>query len=317
MNKFFDNFFHSVSDLEQTLAIESSEEYGNVFVLGLPRSGTTLVTQLIYNETSSGSVNNLMARFWGAPLVGAYLSKLTVIKSNSEYMESVYGQTERIDEPHEFSRFWQEMMGWTFVDSGELIRSGGVQWEKLYEKIINLNRIFDAPFVWKPLELITDDLPLLANSFEKSIFVFIDREAEEVGRSIMSARNAQSNPDEFWGSIPRNVCFQELIDQDKVSQVADQIHFLRSHYLEAVDHIPKNRLLITRYADLCSNPRGFLSNLVDLSNKLDGKVAITSSVSSLGYSRSKKVDQSPALIEKLQKNGDIGYLFKTQKVGDA
>jgi hypothetical protein len=47
-----------------------------VFVLGVPRSGTTLTSQLLAYCLDAGYVNNAAARFWLAPVHGIRLARL-------------------------------------------------------------------------------------------------------------------------------------------------------------------------------------------------------------------------------------------------
>ena len=81
MKNFQKKFFARLADLENELTLNAKEEYCNIFILGLPRSGTTLLSQIIYAGTNCLCVNNLMARFTDAPLVGAMVSKLSITKS--------------------------------------------------------------------------------------------------------------------------------------------------------------------------------------------------------------------------------------------
>ena len=76
-----------------------------IFVLGLPRSGTTLLTQLLIAGLNVGYIDNLVARFWLAPIHGIRLSRAVLEKKQFSFT-SDYGKTPSIDGPHEFSYFW-------------------------------------------------------------------------------------------------------------------------------------------------------------------------------------------------------------------
>ena len=103
--KFLQKFSLSLDTLESELESGEDEVYSNIFVMGLPRSGSTLLTQILYNNTDLYCTNNLIARFWDTPLVGTQLSKLTIPKVALSEYETFYGRTFVIDQPHEFSRF--------------------------------------------------------------------------------------------------------------------------------------------------------------------------------------------------------------------
>ena len=314
MNKFFESFFDSISKLEDELTTIEEESYANIFILGLPRSGTTLLSQLIYRGTNSLCPNNLMARFWKSPLVGAYISKLTTKNYHEENMESLMGQTKGLDEPHEFSWFWQDMMNWSISENGELQKSGNVDWDRLRLKILSLNKILDAPIVWKPLELITDDLNMLSKVFSKSIFIFIDRESEEIANSIGLIRSSHDDSRKFWGSIPRNISYEELINKDIYSQVVDQVFYLRKHYENVLNEIPKERLMIIRYKEICLSPDKFLEKLVNLSVLNNSKLEKVLNFSKLRSFDNKITNINEVILNKIKEKGIQGYLFKSSEV---
>lgn len=298
MNNFLEDFFENNAILEDSLSLKTNEEFSNVFILGLPRSGTTMLSQFIFKNTNCKCINNFIARFWGTPLVGAYISKLTIKKIIGDNIESFFGQTKGLNEPHEFSKFWHKMMGWSFSTEGELIKKKPVLWNQIYEKITNLNRILESPMVWKPLELITDDIEKFTEVFKKSLFIFIDRDVNEIAISILSARNKQNNPEKFWGSIPRNINFKRLIKKNKIDQIIDQIIFLRKHYSEIIQKIPRKRLLLTSYEELCSNPNYLLGELESLSKDINGKIKI---LSSSAVFKKKSYEPFPEGIELIKK----------------
>ena len=71
-----------LDDLNQRLAaahdqelVERPELFPTLHVVGPPRSGTTLLMQLLAAHLEVGYINNLIAAFWRAPLYGIRLSK--------------------------------------------------------------------------------------------------------------------------------------------------------------------------------------------------------------------------------------------------
>ena len=41
------------------------------FIVGLPRSGSTLLQQILISRYSVGYVSNIVGKFWGNPMVGS------------------------------------------------------------------------------------------------------------------------------------------------------------------------------------------------------------------------------------------------------
>ena len=60
---------------QDEILLDLQEKFATIHILGAPRSGTTLVSQLIPSELPIGYINNLIAAFWKAPIYGVELSK--------------------------------------------------------------------------------------------------------------------------------------------------------------------------------------------------------------------------------------------------
>ena len=91
---FLEKLNEDISELEKELCISSLREtYPNLFILGLPRSGTTFLNQLLFSCLDIVCTNNFMARFPNAPLVGGYLSKIVLGYYKPKRFNSIYGKT--------------------------------------------------------------------------------------------------------------------------------------------------------------------------------------------------------------------------------
>ena len=78
------------------------------FILGPPRTGTTLISQLLADRGGFAYVSNFLARFWLAPYVGSRLEQevgVREVRPRSTY-RSRSGATRGPAEPHEFTFFW-------------------------------------------------------------------------------------------------------------------------------------------------------------------------------------------------------------------
>lgn len=77
-----------------------------LLVVGPPRAGTTVVSQLLTATLDVGYINNFVARFWMAPALGAMLWRQTRADALPS-LRSVRGSTEQIGDPNEFNYFWK------------------------------------------------------------------------------------------------------------------------------------------------------------------------------------------------------------------
>ena len=78
-----------------------------VFIVGVPRSGTTLLYQLMSTHLDVGYVSNAMARWWMVPVAAARFRSPLNQRPESLTLASDLGRSEGPDGPHEFGWFWQ------------------------------------------------------------------------------------------------------------------------------------------------------------------------------------------------------------------
>ena len=110
---FLERLNDALAPMQESMYKELPDRYPTVQVIGVPRSGSTLLVQAISSALDIGYIDNLIAAFWKAPLCGIALSrKLLPAKHNSSF-ESTFGRTADISEPHEFGYFWFSLLGYT------------------------------------------------------------------------------------------------------------------------------------------------------------------------------------------------------------
>ena len=128
---------------------ELPEIYPTLHIVGAPRSGTTLLTQLVTSHLNVGYINNLIAAFWRAPVYGIRLSKkLLPIGWQSSY-KSDFGRTKGIGEPHEFGYFWSSMLGYQEMLQQEASFANEIDWKRLRLVLLNMASAFGCPVVFK------------------------------------------------------------------------------------------------------------------------------------------------------------------------
>jgi len=276
----------SLAPLNTELSSNYSDRFLNIFVLGLPRSGTTLLTQLVYSCLNVECTNNLMAKFWNAPLVAARLSKLLLTKGASNYSSDM-GTTELLTDPHEFSWFWQSRLkhGELGDSISEIQRSISKNMlEKLISELNGVNTILESSVIHKPLELLIPFIDLIQESVNNSLFIYISRPKLEIASSLLFAREQRygviSKP---WGSLPFGVSEDEFAKYPVVDQVAYQIKYLEIQYEEAMNCLTDFNLLKITYDELCSNPKSVLE-------------AIVTHPSSLKYGLERITEEVPDLV---------------------
>jgi len=228
-----------------------------IFVFGLPRSGTTLLAQLIGYYTNASYINNIMARFWLSPLHGIAMSRSILGEIESTTLKSDYATTPDIVGLHEFGYFWRHHLNIEHPE--DQWHSTPVDWTELISTLVDIQRTFDTPVVMKNLF----GVPWYSELKEKLgdvIFVRIERDPLDVAISILDARRKFYRDDRNWWSIAPPE-YPQLKDLDTYEQIAGQIYYLNKHYDRISEEVGTINI---PYYDLCWQTNSIINYITDL-----------------------------------------------------
>lgn len=252
---------------EQLLANPATlgQDHTLIFVMGPLRSGTTLFTQWLANSGAVAYPTNLLARFYGAPVIGAQIQLLLtdprfnfrneILDFNSSIsFESENGKTRGALAPNEFWYFWRRFLPFEKLDwlpDDDLFRV--VDREKLVTELTTLTRVFGKPFALKGM-ILNYNIPFLDAIFKKALFVQVKRDPVTNVASILEARKRQLGSENEWYSfkIPE---YLQLKDLDPVTQSAGQLHYINKAVTQGMSKVDDSRKLVVQYEDFCQNPR--------------------------------------------------------------
>lgn len=241
----------------------------HIWVLGLPRSGTTLAMQLLAEHLKIGYVDNYMARFWSAPYIGAELSNILLkTASNPEYKSS-YGTTSGVHGPHEFSYFWRSLLRVDDFDSIHFSKkSDKIDWARVKQLIdaIALRRPTPMGYkAWFPAYF----PKRIQDAFPNSMWVLIERPVEEVALSLVKGRERYFGTREKWLSM-HTEGYEAMLEEPYWRQIGWQIYHLRKLFFDRVpEAVPQERILWTSYNELCDAPLSFLNRIREKAESLN------------------------------------------------
>lgn len=202
-----------------------------VFIVGAPRSGTTLLSQLIARSLQVAWVNNFVARYWMAPIVGMRRYRARCAGRRPEIpLESWLGGTEGSASPHEFGWFWQHFA--PFGDSDELTPSelAAIDWDPLVRELYGMAGFARRPLVQKSITQVDYQIGFLARRLPNVRFVHIRRDPLYVVQSILEARAARYGSEREWWSLrPRE--WRRWTSLEPIEQVCRQV----MHARDAID----------------------------------------------------------------------------------
>ena len=250
------------------------ELYPTLHIIGAPRSGTTLLSQLVSAHLNIGYINNLIAAFWKAPVFGIRLSKrLTPVSPPASYL-SDFGRTQGIHEPHEFGYFWRILLGYTEMLQQDNSFEEAINWERLKLILINMTHAFGHPIVFKSF-LLGWHVEKVQKILPRTCFVRIRRNPVHNAMSLIYLREKFLGSVEKWASM-KPVEFNWLKHEPYWKQVAGQVYYIERSITEQIQRVSGHNVLEVAYEELCSNPLSILQQIRDLLSNNGGQVEFLS-----------------------------------------
>jgi hypothetical protein len=235
-----------------------SPEKPVLFIIGVPRSGTTLLAQLLIGRYYLGYIDNLIAKFWEAPVIGSCLAlSLRGDRKRPHFqLASQFGFTAEYEGHHEFGYFWQRYF--PFQEHHELEPDvlDKVDAFSLRREIAGMEAAWQAPMLFKNAAALPLQTAFLARALPTSVFLYIKRDVEAVAASLIKGRKSYSGAAQQWFSIKPRM-YSRLQQLPVFEQIAGQIHYTQAGIEQQLAQVPAERQLSIDYHDLCTDPAAF------------------------------------------------------------
>ena len=236
--------------------------HATYYVIGVPRSGTTLANQLLAHVLGVGYVNHLIASMWQAPVMGVHLSQKLLPDAEEIQFQSKFGSTNRITEPHEFGYFWSERLGYQNLMQPSPSEIENVNWTELRKVIQNMSYASGKPFLFKPLMLVWY-LDELIKHCPESRFLWIDRDPLQVALSLLHMREEMTGSQTNWLSLKPSD-YNSLKQCTPYEQVAGQIAHIHSALEHAWQKHRDRHIARVSYEDFCTAPQAAVDKFLTL-----------------------------------------------------
>jgi len=247
-----------VSRFEEICFGEGAPAFPPLFIVGLPRAGTTLVYQAICHALQVSFVPELNAYLPVAPALTSWAAQI----AGSDYKSSFtshYGSSPGLTSPSEglIWNLWFEKNR-HYDDTSDL--APGIA-RAIRGTVGRIERIGRGLFVSKNLRN-DNRVRCLAHLFPHALFLVVVRRPSDVATSLMVGRSAMAGSIDSWFSIrPRN--YPALRDEPPAVQVAGQIAGLLRDLEDDIEAVGDSRFALVAYEDFCSRPGRFLDELID------------------------------------------------------
>jgi len=233
-----------------------------IFIIGAPRTGSTILYQTLTNLYDVLYVDNLVCRFHKNLFFGFWLSnKLFGARPHNNY-EADHGSTKGLHAPSECGKFWYKWLPTDhhFIDYNEITEEMVRQIQKEISAIINY---FNKPIVFGNNNAGLR-IRLLTKCFPSAKFIFINREPLSVAISLLNAREKFFNDCRKWWSIlPPN--FNDLLYLPPHEQVIHQHYYINKQMLNDL-FLFSNCYALTDYKYICSDYKKALRENLEVIN---------------------------------------------------
>ncbi|HEY0712463.1 MAG TPA: sulfotransferase, partial [Polyangia bacterium] len=229
-----------------------------VFIVCVPRSGGTVLYQLLARFLDVAYINNRMARFWAAPVVGAWLYGRQ--RRESIEFRSSYGRSGGAAGPHEFAWFWHHHG--PFDESDELSEAelASIDGPKLREALQGLAGFAGRPLVIKSIDYVNHQIAWLKRLLPTAKFVWIERDPARVLPSIVRARQTENrDPGAWWSTRPRD--FRQWRQLPVAEQARRQIEHVREAIARGLAEVPPSDWLRITHEDLVAAPAATIARV--------------------------------------------------------
>jgi len=238
-----------------------------IFIIGAPRSGTTLLSQLISNTFDISYINNVAARFFLAPLHGIRFSKSLIGESKNSDFNSNYARTNNLSDIHEFGYFWRYWLKKNSFDDITYAKSkeNEIEWLKVRDILSTIQFETNKPFVFKNIYG-SYHMKKFTEILDKVIFVYIERDNLDTAVSILNARKKYNKDLNVWWSY-QPLEYNKLKDKDYWTQIAGQVYYLKKYYLKELEELEEKNKFHVTYQQLCESPKSVIDGIMNISEK--------------------------------------------------
>ena len=246
----FESFLDALNDAAtQIPAPVTADAPPSAQITGLPRSGTTILLQLLARTGRVGYPSNVMAFFHRAPWVGARLQAQLALAGPTLSMSSLGGRTREPLDPHEFGYFWRRVCGHS---SNSLERDlEPPPYSDVQAELDAVAAVFEAPVVYKNFLALAHTDEMRAG-LDRMRFLVVERNLVDVAASLLSLRaQIGAGPDDAIGvqTGSRGISPGTLVDR-VARQVVDLDRRQRACGFSGADDT-----LVVSYDALSANPR--------------------------------------------------------------
>lgn len=232
-----------------------------LFIVGLPRSGTTLAYQTIAYQFQVAYFTSIMDYFYGIPNLQFRLYK-PFLKQPRPVFYSNYGRVKGLFAPAETGSIWSRWFPWD-DSSSHYVRPD--QYGEASDNYLDLKRNLNsvAAITKKPVSIkcvyLSMAINILAQLFSEARFIHVHRDMLMTIQSLFIGRQRQQDPTHWWSVKPP--CFEQIQKQPLWQQAVEQAFFTKKIIIDQMSKVAPSRVFDVQYETLCQEPQKIMTQL--------------------------------------------------------
>ena len=264
-----------ILDICMAPPFEQDFKYPPIFIIGAPRSGSTLLCQVLTDAFDVAYLCNYHCDFFGMPAVAERLKKPLKKRKKSDY-SSKYGKVEGIASPAECGEWWYRF----FPRDPAYVTLNTVNRKKMQyfrRSLLALTSSTSKPVLLKNLYA-SIRLGAISKIVPEALYIVITRNEFYNACSILEGRMQALGCYDTWWSVPPSDV-KKLKKLPPEEQAVQQIRGIQRDINTAIQDgsIDKKNILQIKYETFCTDVHGSMKNIesffsnhnVQISRKFD------------------------------------------------
>lgn len=228
-----------------------------IFIIGAPRSGSTLLYQSLVEYFDIGFLSNLHCRFFGAPSVVERLLKPAKWNRNPTF-HSEHGRVEGLFSPSECGEYWYRF----FRRKPQYVSGNDISQQKIENIRSSVKALVSSvnkPVLFKNMNCALRLIPLY-KAVPEALFIVTDRDLVDNAISLLNVRRkVYGTYDKWWSMEPPEI--DEFIKMPFYKQVVEQVRSINELIDANSQKIGEDRFVYVKYEEFCKDVYGAMGDI--------------------------------------------------------
>ena len=229
-----------------------------IFILGIPRSGSTITYQILNRGTKSFYISNLWNLLYSIPYLGGKFVKKNYSNDN---FNSDKGLVNGINGESEGMKFWSYWIGQSLEQKRKKVTNTRIKYIRSVFSSLICNK---KPLITGYLGHVFS-IKFIRKFFPGSVFIYLKRDdLSNIYSMVKTYRDFDNNRKGFeWMSLkPKG--WEKKKNLDVINKIFWQYNTIKKHIENSIS---VNDTLIVRYEDICVDPHKFLLTVKEFVKK--------------------------------------------------